>query len=62
MSPRLEIPGLPPFGGKATCQLASDGRAFELFVTDSTGDSYVLVMTVEEIYRWAQVRYGDSNS
>ena len=62
MSPRLEIPGSAPFGGKAICQLASDGRAFEFFVTDGTGDSFMLVMTAEELYQWAQMRYGGSNA
>jgi hypothetical protein len=42
----------------ATCQLAADGRAFEFFVTDGAGDSYMLVMTAEELYQWAQARYG----
>jgi len=58
MSPRLEIPGSAPFSGMATCQLAADGRAFEFFVTDGAGDSYMLVMTAEELYQWAQARYG----
>ena len=62
MSPRLEIPGSAPFGGIATCQLAADGRAFEFFVTDGAGDSYMLVMTAEELYQWAQVRYGGSDA
>ncbi len=62
MSPRLEIPGFAPFAGRAICQLAHDGKAFEFFVTDGTGDSYMLVMTAEEIYRWAQRRYGESTS
>jgi hypothetical protein len=62
MSPRLEIPGFAPFGGRATCQLAPDGKAFEFFVTDGTGDSYMLVMTAEELYQWAQARYDESNA
>ena len=62
MSPRLEIPGSAPFGGKAICQLAPDGRAFEFFVTDGTGDSYMLVMTAEELYQWAQLRLGGSEA
>jgi len=62
MPPRLEIPGLAPFGGKAICQLAPDGRAFEFFITDGTGDSYMLVMTAEELYQWAQLRYGGSDA
>ena len=57
MSPRLEIRGQESFGGKAICQLAPDGEAFEIFVTDGSGDSYMLVMTAEELYRWAQRRY-----
>jgi len=57
MSPRLEIRGQESFGGRATCQLAPDGRAFEIFVTDGSGDSYMLVMTAEELYLWAQRRY-----
>ena len=62
MSPRLEIPGFAPFGGRVICQLAPDGKAFEFFVTDGTGDSYMLVMTAEELYQWAQTRYDDSNA
>jgi hypothetical protein len=62
MSPRLEIRGQEIFGAKATCQVAPDGLAFEIFVTDGTGDSYMLVMTAEEIYQWAQLRYGPSTS
>lgn len=62
MSPRLEIPGSTLFGGKAVCQLAPDGRAFEFFVTDGTGDSYMLVMTAEELYQWAQLRCGGSDA
>jgi hypothetical protein len=60
MSPRLEIAGQETFGGKAICQLAPDGHAFEIFVTDGFGDSYMLVMTAEELYRWAQRRYEPS--
>lgn len=59
MASRLEIRGQEPWGTKAICQVASDGHALEIFVTDVTGDSYMLVMTAEEIYRWAKVRYGD---
>jgi hypothetical protein len=44
----------------ATCQVASDGQAFEIFVTDGAGGSYMLVMTPEEICRWAQARYGQT--
>ena len=62
MSPQLEIPGFAPFSGKAICQLAPDGKAFEFFVTDGTGDSYMLIMTAEELYQWAQTRYGESNA
>jgi hypothetical protein len=56
MSPRLEIRGQESFGGRAVCQLAQDGEAFEIFVTDGYGDSYLLVMTAEELFRWAQRR------
>ncbi|HSB82095.1 MAG TPA: hypothetical protein VLM91_25210 [Candidatus Methylomirabilis sp.] len=57
MSPQLEIPGYSPYSARATCQLASDGMAFEFFVTDGTGDSYRLLLTAEEIHQLAQMRY-----
>lgn len=55
---RLEVRGQEPWGAKATCQIAPDGHSFEIFVTDGISGSYMLVMTPEEIYRWAQARYG----
>lgn len=58
MAPRLEIRGQESWGAKVICQIAPDGHALEIFVTDGAGDSYMLVMTPEEIYRWAQARYG----
>jgi hypothetical protein len=61
MPSRLEIPGFAPYDGKAICQLSPDGMAFEFFVTDGTGDSYKLLMTAEELYRWAQMRYGGTD-
>jgi hypothetical protein len=57
MASRLEIRGHESWNAKATCQVASNGHAFEIFVTDG-GDSYMLIMTPEEIYRLAQARYG----
>ena len=56
MGSRLEIRGHEAWNAKATCQVAPNGSAFEIFVTEG-GDSYVLIMTPEEIYRLAQARY-----
>lgn len=58
MPPRLEIRGQATWAAKASCAVAPDGRAFEIFVTDGLGESYMLLMTPEELYRWAQSRYG----
>jgi len=59
MTPQLEIPGYSPYSPRATCQLASDGTAFEFYVTDETGDSYLLVMTADELHQLAQIRYSE---
>ena len=56
MAARLEIRGQEMMTSKATCQVAPNGSAFEIFVTGGE-DSYVLIMTPEEIYRLAQARY-----
>lgn len=56
MAARLEIRGQQVMNAKATCQIAPNGTAFEIFVTGGQ-DSYVLIMTPEEIYRLAQARY-----
>ena len=59
MSPQLEIPSSFPGSARATCQLASDGMAFEFYVTDGTGDSYRMFLTAEEIHQLAQIRYDE---
>ena len=56
MAPRLEIRGHEVCNAKATCQVAPAGDAFEIFVTGGS-DSYVLIMTPEEIYQIAEARY-----